>query len=76
MYRLSEYNGKQDCLVPVSDVDIEEIKQQCDVQNHGNFSIYVEYFEFVMEQMGLQCPKSENEALHLFKLLVELQDNN
>ena len=80
LYRLPEYNGKQDCLVPVSDVVIEEMKQQCDVENNGNFSIYAEYFEFVMEQLGLpksaQCPKSENEALHLFKLFVELQEDN
>ena len=67
LYRLPEYNSKHDCLVPVSDVDIEEMKQQCDVENDGNFSIYAEYFEFVLEQLGLQCPKSENEAVHLFK---------
>lgn len=73
LYLLPEYNGKQDCLVPLSNEDIEEMKPQCELENLGN-SIHTEYFESVMDELRLQCPLNETEALDLFQRFVELQE--
>lgn len=73
LYMLPEYNGKQDCLVPLSNEDIEEMKSNSELENQG-INIYTEYFEWIMDELGLQCPGNETEALNLFKMLVELQE--
>ena len=73
MYLLAQYNGKEDCLVPLSNEDTEEIKPHCELENQGN-TIYTEYFEWVMDKLGLQCPVNETEALNLFRQFVNLQE--
>ena len=70
---LLEYNGKQDCFVPVTSEGIEEIKPQCELENQG-YTIYTKYFEWVMDELGLQCTVNETEALSFFRQIVNLQE--
>ena len=72
LYMLPEYNGKQDCLVPLENQDIEEMKAHCELEDQTN-TIYTEYFESVMDELALQCPVNETEALNLFQHFVDLQ---
>lgn len=69
LYYLPEYNGKQDCVCPVDDQGIEEMR----TENEQN-SIYIEYFESVMYELELQFPRNENEALDLFQQFIALQE--
>ena len=72
LYLLPEYVGKHDYLVPLNATEIEEMGANCQVEEHNN--MYSEYFESVMEDMGMQCPVDEEEAVHIFNRLVELQN--
>ena len=69
---LPEYNGKQDCLVPLENQDIEEMKAHCELEDQSN-TIYTEYFESVMDKLALKCPVNQTEALNLFQHFVDLQ---
>ncbi|CAB4011709.1 Hypothetical predicted protein [Paramuricea clavata] len=73
LYYLPEYNGKQDCVCPVDDQEIEEMRTHCEIENEQN-SIYIEYFESVMYELQLQFPRNENEALDLFQQFIALQE--
>ena len=42
LYMLPEYNGKQDCLVPSENQDIEEMKAHCELEDQRN-TMYTEY---------------------------------
>ena len=48
-----------------------EVHCQMDEQAEN---IYLEYFEFVLTEMGLQSPSKEDEAFHLFQQLMSIQD--
>lgn len=72
LYLLPEYVGKHDCLVSLNSAQIEEMKANCQVEEQDN--IYLEYFESVMEEMGMQSPVDEEEAFDLFNRLTELQN--
>jgi hypothetical protein len=73
LYYLPEYNGKQDCVCPVDDQEIEEMMTHCEIEN-GQNSIYIDYFESVMYELQLQFPRNENEALDLFQQFIALQE--
>ena len=49
------------------------MKAHCELENQSN-TVYTEYFESVMDDLGLQCPVNETEALNLFKHFVDLQE--
>ena len=73
LYFLPEYNRKEDCLCPVDSEEVEEMKTYCEIEN-GQSSIYIDYFEYVMNELELQSPRNENEALDLFLQLTALQE--
>ena len=73
LYFLPEYNGKQDCLCPVDAEVVEEMKTQCEIENEQS-STYIDYFEYIMDELDLHPPTNENEALDLFRQFIALQE--
>ena len=73
LYHLPEYNGKQDCLYPINAEEVEEMKTHCEIETEQN-STYIDYFEYIMDELELQSPRNENEALDLFQRFTALQE--
>lgn len=73
MYFLPEYHGHEECLVDVSEQQIDEIEEHCQMVEL-NENIYHEYFIYVLETEGLDYPRNEREALTLYQRLTELQN--
>ena len=75
MFYLPEQSGAVDCLVPVSQTQMNEMENLYDTELEDN--IYYEYFEYAMEHEGWEYPDGEDGALTLFHNLMSLngQDN-
>ena len=52
MYFLPEYHGHDECLVDVSQQQIDEMEEHCQIEELGE-NIYHEYFVYVMKVEGL-----------------------
>ncbi|XP_067037606.1 uncharacterized protein [Acropora muricata] len=68
----SENSGGTDCLIPVPQEKIDEMKLEC--QGVEEESIFQEYFEYLMETEGIQYPTRYDEALTLFSYLTTVAD--
>lgn len=71
MYFLPEYHGYQDCLVSVSQLQVDEMEEHCQIDAEEN--IYNEYFEYLSETLGLDYPDDVEQALHLYQRIIGLQ---
>jgi hypothetical protein len=73
MYFLPEYHGSDECLVDVSQEQIDAMEEHCEIQELGE-NIHHEYFVYVLETEGLAYPINEGEAMTLYQRLVQLQN--
>ena len=73
LYYLPENSGAVDCLVPVSQAQIREVKPQCDMEVDEDH--YKEYFEHIMGIAGWNYPLNERDASDLFQSFKQLQVN-
>ena len=73
MHFLPEYHGHDECLVDVSQRQIDEVEEHCQTEELGK-NIYHEYFVYVMKMEGLAYPSNDREALTLYQRLTELQN--
>ena len=71
LYFLPESVGKSDCLIPVSNQQIQAMGVNCELDEPAE-NLYLDYFEHVLTEMDLRSPSNE-EASHLFQLLMNLQ---
>ena len=72
LYFLPESVGKRDCLIPVSNQQIQAMEVNCELDEPAE-NLYLEYFEHVLTEMDLRSPSNEEEASHLFQLLMNFQ---
>ena len=71
LYYLPESTGAVDCLVPVSNLKIQEVEPQCQMEVQE--SIHQEYFEYITESKGWDYPLDNEEAFNLFQSLKVLE---
>ena len=71
LYYLPESTGAVDCLVPVSNLKVQEVEPQCQMEVQE--SIHQEYFEYIMESKGWDYPLDNKEAFNLFQSLKVLE---
>ena len=69
LFYLPEYSGSTDCLECVTQSQIDEMEEHCQLPQEVD--IYTEYFEFVLENK--QYPNNEKEAFDLFQYFIQLQ---
>ena len=74
MYFLPEYHGRQDCLMEVSQAQIDEMAIHCQMEELEE-NIFHQYFIYVMETEGLSYPNNEQDGLELYRRLTLLQEN-
>ena len=72
LFFLPENSGGTDCLIPVPQEKIDEMKLEC--QGVEEESIFQEYFEYLMKTEGIQYPTRYDEALTLFSYLTTVAD--
>jgi hypothetical protein len=70
LFYLPEQSGGVDCLVPLSNDKIVEMKLQHNEEAEEE-STYQEYFHYVMDLEGIQYPDNPNEAKIIFSYLTE-----
>ena len=75
MYFLPEHHGHEECLVDVSQEQIDEMEEHCQIQELEE-NIYCEYFLYVLETDNLTYPSDEEQAFTLYQRLMELQNEN
>ncbi len=75
MYFLPEHHGHDECLVDVSQEQVDEMEEHCEIQELED-NIYREYFLYVLETEGLAYPSDEEQAFTLYQRLMELQNDN
>ena len=64
LYFLPENSGGTDCLIPIPQEKIDEIKLECEDAEEEN--VLQEYFEYLMDTEGIQYPTMYDEAVTLF----------
>ena len=72
MYFLPEYHGHEDCLVHVSEQQVDEMEEHCETEQEEN--IFHEYFGYVLETESLAYPCTANDALRLYQIIISLQN--
>lgn len=71
LYFLPENSGGTDCLIPVPQGKIDEVKLECQDEEEN---VFHEYFEYLMKTEGIQYPTTYDEALTLFSYLTRVAD--
>lgn len=71
LYYLPEYSGATDCLLRVTQAEIEEMERH--IQYSEELDTYTEYFEYVMDIAGWSYPLNERDAFDLFQSFNQLQ---
>ncbi len=74
LYFLPENFGKSDCHFPISNQQIEAMEVHCQLDEPAE-NLYLEYFEAMLSEMGLQSPNNEEEALHLFQQFTSMNQD-
>ena len=64
LYYLPENFGKIDCLVELSNQQVDEIKVHCEMEEPAEI-VYLKYFQTMINDLGLAFPRKE-EAFLLF----------
>ena len=70
LFYLPENHGFEDFKCAVSEQQLEDMGEYCEVPEEN--SVYVEYFNYVIETQNLQSPTSWREALALFQHLKQV----
>lgn len=70
LFYLPEHSGGMDCLVPVNNDKIVEMKERHNEEAEEE-NTYQEYFQYIMDLEGIEYPNSPNEAIMLFSYLIE-----
>ena len=73
MYYLPERSGASDHLVETDETDIDSTEEHCvhlTLSNPEN--IYESYFNYIMANDGLNKPPNWQEALELYKYLIDI----
>ena len=65
MYFLPENYGHEGCLVSVYQNLAEDMEVHC--QSEAEDNLYLDYFEYILENNGWAYPSSEREALRLYQ---------
>ena len=73
LFFLPEYSGVTDCLVPVTQAQIDNMEQHCQYPRDPDLDIYREYFGYVMQTKTY--PTNTQDAADLFKYLTQLQQH-
>lgn len=71
LYYLEENVAAANCLVPVSQAQIQQVEPQCDMDVEDN--VYQAYFQYVMGVKGWDYPLHEKDAFDMFQSLKLLQ---
>jgi len=71
LYYLPENSGSVDCMVPVSQENISEMEQQCEIDIEED--TYQEYFEYISDSNGWEYPVNERDAFNLFQRFKQIQ---
>ena len=72
LFFLPENSGGTDCLIPVPQEKIDEMRLEC--QGAMEENVFQEYFEYLIETEGIQYPTRYDEALTLFSYLTSEAD--
>ena len=73
LFFLPENSVGTDCLIPVPQEKIDDMKLEC--QDVEEENVFQEYFEYLMKTEGIQCPTRYDEALTLFSYLTSEADD-
>lgn len=74
MYFLPEYYSMEECLVSVSEQQASEMDQHCELIEDQDSNVYREYFEYILDSEGLNCPSTIEEALQFFQRVIKLNE--
>ena len=69
LFFLPEYSGATDCLIPVTQAQVNEMDQYCELPQH--IEEYAEYFEYVIANKNY--PTNVKEAFDLFQYFIHLR---
>ena len=72
MYFLLEYYGHEKCLVSVPENLAEDMEVHCQSETEDN--LYLDYFEYILENNGWTYPSSEREVIRLYQYIIGIQN--